>query len=49
MSVLFCRRNSRLTGPAAILFISRDACGDGIAKLFGAFVFVWGGIAQLSQ
>ena len=27
----------RLRGPAAILFISRDACSDSIAKLIGAF------------
>ena len=25
-----------LGGPAAILFISRDTCSDGIEKLFGA-------------
>ena len=27
---------SKLRGPAAILFISRDACSDSIAKLFRA-------------
>ena len=28
--------NCHLRGPAAILFISRDACSDSIAKLFRA-------------
>ena len=36
-----------LIGLAAILFISRDACSDSIAKLFGACF--WWGIAQISR
>ena len=36
-----------LRGPAAILFISRDACSDSIAKLFHACFC--GGIAQLPR
>ena len=39
--------DSALRGPVAILFISRDACNDSIAKLFRA-CFLWG-IAQLSR
>ena len=39
-----------LRGPAAILVISRDACSDGIAKLFRAYFNIGGGgIAQLSR
>ena len=31
-----CKRDRKLRGPAAILFISRDTCSDSIAKLFRA-------------
>ena len=40
-------KGSALRGLAAILFISRDACSDSIAKLF-LRMFSWG-IAQLSR
>ena len=39
--------DTELRGPAAILFISRDAHSDSIAKLFHAWFY--GGIAQLSR
>ena len=43
-------RPDALTVPAAMLFISRNTCGDSIAKLFRAvFFFGGGGIAHLSR
>ena len=37
-----------LRGPTAILFISRDACNDRIAKLISEHFLLWG-IAQVSR
>ena len=39
VSVLPILLSERLRGPATILFISRDTCGDSIAKLFRACFF----------